>query len=83
MSYEKDEHLLHEIHTIVNKNIDYIGELELDESLNSVGLNSLRLIAMIVDLEEKFDIEFADEEMLYENFSTMRTIFEQIKAKTT
>lgn len=51
------------------------------EDLNALGLNSIKTIALVVELEERFDITFEDDELLFENFATIRTIADRISGK--
>jgi acyl carrier protein len=45
-----------------------------DEHLNAAGLNSMSIMRLIVDLELHYGIAFDDEELLFENFSTIAEI---------
>lgn len=52
-----------------------------EQDLTMVGLDSLNSVALILELEEEFNIEFDDEELLFENFSTINKIHLQVKRK--
>ncbi|WP_281884480.1 acyl carrier protein [Paenibacillus sp. YYML68] len=51
-------------------------ELHLDQGadLRSEGLDSIKMIEFIVNLEVEFDIQIDDQDLLVENFSTVHKI---------
>ena len=51
------------------------------DDLSALGLNSIKSVALIVELEEAFDITFDDEELLFENFSDINRIAERVQGK--
>lgn len=51
------------------------------DDLTALGLDSIKSVALIVDLEVAFDITFDDEELLFENFSTLSKISERVRDK--
>ncbi|WP_340019599.1 acyl carrier protein [Paenibacillus sp. FSL H3-0457] len=65
------------IQEILNHNLEILN----DEDLDSIGLDSLKAINLIVQLEETYEIEFDDEELIFENFSNINVITEQITNK--
>ncbi|AMA72208.1 MULTISPECIES: acyl carrier protein [Aneurinibacillus] len=44
------------------------------EDLTNIGLDSMVAINLIVALEQEFDLEFRDEDLLLENFRTLEKI---------
>lgn len=48
--------------------------LSTEQSLVDLGIDSLRLVELIVNLEDSFGIVIPDEEMLAENFSTVGSV---------
>lgn len=50
------------------------GALDPEASLVDLGIDSLRLVELIIALEDSFEIVIPDEEMLAENFRTVGTI---------
>ncbi len=48
-------------------------------SLIELGLNSLNAIEMVVYLEDAFDIEIADEDLMIENMSSINQICDLLK----
>ncbi len=56
--------------------------LDATESLTETyGVDSVRLFDMIVGMEEAFQISFEDEELLLENFDTVRAITDRVRDK--
>ena len=49
-----------------------------DAELANIGLDSIRFIQFIVKLENKFDIEVFDSDLLFSNFSTLQKIYETL-----
>jgi acyl carrier protein len=54
-------------------------DINYDEVLDKNGLDSLKMMSLIINLEESFDITFDDEVLLFENFSTIEKISQQIR----
>lgn len=61
--------------------LETVKEIATGEDLAGLGLDSIRSVALIVELEEAFDIMFDDEELLFENFSTLNKISERVIGK--
>ena len=55
-------------------------EVTLDSNLKELGLDSLDVVDMLMDLEEKFGIEFENEEMMA--FQVVNDIVKVIEKKT-
>ena len=53
---------------------DLLIEENLDANLSQFGMNSLKSIELIVHFEELFNIEFVDEDLLLNNFSSVSEI---------
>ncbi|MCP1311562.1 acyl carrier protein [Paenibacillus tyrfis] len=58
-------------------------QYDLDQELGQLGLDSMKSVALVIDLEEQFDIIFEDEELLVENFSSLQKIIEIVECKLT
>ncbi|MNO98700.1 acyl carrier protein [compost metagenome] len=57
-------------------------EIGIDEELQNLGFNSFNFIKLVMRIEEKFDIEFDEEEDLYvELFGTIRLSANFINSK--
>lgn len=49
-------------------------EIPLDVSLRELGLNSLRAVDLLIDLEDRFAIAFPDDSLTDENFADARSL---------
>ncbi len=56
--------------------INVLSPIGDDEDIGSYGLDSIKGIQAVVFLEEEFDIELADEDLLLENVNTINKIKE-------
>ena len=61
---------------ISQEDVDALGEEEL---LSEHGMDSIAFIQMIVLLEEALEIEILDSDLLIENFSSKKKIFETLQ----
>ena len=52
-----------------------------DETLKKIGLDSVGMIEFIYALEEWFNIQVSDEELLPKNFDSIRSITKFVKSK--
>ncbi|KMQ32191.1 acyl carrier protein [Bacillus cereus] len=72
------EKILSEIQSLLN----YNDNISIEQNLFVLGLDSLKSIELIVNLEEAFNIEFDDEELssnLVENVDALsKRVFEKI-----
>ncbi|MBD2847472.1 acyl carrier protein [Paenibacillus sp. IB182496] len=57
------------------------GQVDCLLDLSTIGMDSMRSVALIVELEEAFDIVFDDEELMFENFSTIDKIAGRVLTK--
>ncbi|BFH10919.1 acyl carrier protein [Paenibacillus melissococcoides] len=56
-------------------------DIEINQNLGSLGLDSIRSIGLIADIECEFDITFDDDELLMHNFSTIEKIVQRVHHK--
>lgn len=70
-----------EVTEIIRKLIQTHEEIQLDENLREKGMDSLKTIELIVLLENTFDFNFNNDELLLENFESIRSICDLIKNK--
>jgi len=56
-----------------------IEQLQINDSLIDLGLNSITAIEMVVYLEEHYDIIIADEDLFIEKLSTIQDIIQIIE----
>ena len=57
------------------KDADSIG---VDEDMKSVGLSSLDVIKLAVQLEMKYDFEFDDEDLIYKNMCSIQRLIQTV-----
>ncbi len=58
-----------------------ITNIDQDDELIEYGLDSLNLVKVILAIEERYNIEFSEEELEFENFSTLKKIINIIEKK--
>lgn len=75
------EILLQELSAKVKVLLETDREVEADAELKQSGFDSVLIMQLIVELEQSYDIEFDDDDMLQENFSTIRKVAERIELK--
>jgi acyl carrier protein len=49
-------------------------DIPLDAPLRELGLNSLRAVDLLIDLEDRFSIAFPDEALTDENFANAKSL---------
>ncbi|SFL80355.1 Phosphopantetheine attachment site [Paenibacillus sp. 1_12] len=52
-----------------------------DKELASLGMDSFNSMNLVIEFETRFEIVFDDEELLFENFATLRSMVDRICAK--
>ncbi len=67
------------VKSILSEKID-ISNLKEEDSLTSLGLDSLDLVEVMLSIEDKLSIEFTSEEIA--NLSTLRDVVKLIESKT-
>ncbi|OXM83877.1 acyl carrier protein [Paenibacillus rigui] len=55
--------------------------LTLDQELASLGMDSFNSMNLVIEFEKEFGIIFDDEELLFENFATLRHMSDRICSK--
>lgn len=58
------------------KNLGNVGE---NDDLQRLGFDSVDFVKLVVEIENKFDIFVADEDLLSENFDTMKKIVDYVE----
>lgn len=68
---------------LLRNQINISDDIDENENLFFLGLNSILFMHFIVDLEMRFEIEVLDDELTLDNFNTVKKIldFTQIKTK--
>lgn len=73
-----------DVKAVILDSLENIGIIvdnsEEDIDINSYGMDSFLYITFIVDLEEKLEIDFPDELLSYERFSSINGFTNLIKA---
>ncbi len=59
--------------------LDANREIKDDENLIDLGLDSIKTIEIVVELEDGFDIEIDEDDLMLDNFSTISKIIELVK----
>ena len=80
MTVRKPE--LNEIIEIVNSFSEdvKVSEKEAEKSLVDLGIDSLVFVSFIVELEERFDFEFPDYLLTFNELDSVRKIFETMNS---
>ncbi len=55
--------------------------LQCNDDLTKLGMNSISFIKLVVNLENKFNIEFDDENLDYNKFTSLIALCDYIKEK--
>lgn len=63
------------------KEISQIDEVNIDMDFESLNLNSISFITMVVQIESAFDFEFDDEMLLVIKFPTVKSIVDYVESK--
>lgn len=64
------------------RNITGYGDpIDWEEALTVYGINSMKTMELVIMLEGEFDIQFDDEELVLERFSSTRKIMERLEEK--
>lgn len=61
--------------------IDSSREITGATDISSLGINSLNFLRIIVEIEETFDVEFDDNELNFDYFSTIDSVITLIEGK--
>ena len=78
----KKNFLEDKIKAIIKEMLNLNGkDITKNDDLRGLGLDSLNAVGLIVELESVFNIEFFDEELLFDNFSNIGRIVEKVESK--
>lgn len=58
------------------------NEVNLNDNLKDIGLDSLQMIILVAKIETRFDINISDEYLDIENFKTVGNVLEMINTLT-
>jgi acyl carrier protein len=69
---------------ILQTNLGLPGErpLDYDTPLADYGLDSLTAVNIVVDLEQRFDVTFPDDRIMFAMFHTARTLWDALSELT-
>lgn len=70
-----------QVRKIIAQSLEVNETVLAEKELIYIGLNSLTFIKIIVGLEENFEIEFDDNDLNYELFSTVDDIIKYVRGK--
>ena len=59
------------------------SEILFDDKLDELGIHSILFITMVLNLEQEFDFQFDDDDLLMTNYDTIKDLYEYIKTKST
>lgn len=74
MQLKEKDNIITDVTNKVKEVLQYNQDIYVNQDLAEIGLDSLASVTLLVELEEMYNIEFDDEEMLFENFSTITKI---------
>ncbi|MGX5556805.1 phosphopantetheine-binding protein [Bacillus cereus] len=60
---------------------DQIDQLQLKDSLASIGLSSVSFIKLVIAIETQFDFEFEDEDLNYKVFQTLQDVVNYVEKR--
>lgn len=81
MSKLENKDVIEKINFMLQEVLETHQIFGVDEDLTILGLDSLKSVALIVNLEESFNIVFEDEELLLEYYSTIGKIAARVSGK--
>lgn len=61
--------------------VDYNSGIRLEDTLSSLNINSISFIRLVVEIEKEFNIEFQDDIIDMNNFTTLKSLVEFIEEK--
>jgi len=72
------------IRRVISESIDLITPMEqvgLDDNLLQLGMDSINIIKVIINIESEFGFEFTDEDLNMENFRNIRNLVEYVQGR--
>ena len=64
--------------SLILENLDEEIEITYDSPLSNVGIDSVKIIQLVIALEEKFDFEFEDEMLSYQTLRNINSISDYV-----
>lgn len=59
-----------------------IEEVQVDDELEKIGVDSISFMKMVVAIELAYDFEFEDEDLIVDNFQTLDNVIQYISKRT-
>ncbi|WP_024831902.1 acyl carrier protein [Ruminiclostridium josui] len=78
---EVKEQIIAVIASALNIETEQINSISEDENLNRIGVDSVNFIEIIINLEDKLNIVFDDEELLLDNLNTLNKLEKVVSQK--
>lgn len=66
------------VSSLILENLDEKIEITYDIPLSNVGIDSVKIIQLVIALEEKFDFEFEDEMLTYQTLRNINSISDYV-----
>ncbi|WP_083205173.1 acyl carrier protein [Bacillus sp. FJAT-27264] len=63
------------IASLLNVDVEYVKNINEDEDLMLHGMTSISCIKLVVMLEEKYNFDLKDEDLLIEKYNTFNKLF--------
>lgn len=70
-----------EVAKIVKQNLGLKSDIDVDEDLTGLGLDSMEFVLLTLDLEDSLGVKIDPDEILIENFNTLRKIINCVEEK--
>lgn len=66
---------------IVNEVLENEEEIIIDDNmdLSELGMTSINMISIVIQIEEKLGIEFNDEDLILDNLNTVQKLIENVE----
>ncbi len=77
-----DENLYEVVYKIINDNFELsrkFSEINVNDNLMDVGLDSISMVKIILGIEELYGIMIPDEDLFFDNFSSIEKIVQYIE----
>ena len=71
MQYEKE---IREIISTVITTTEDINQVSIDSNLQNIGMDSITFVRIVVEIENKFDIEFPDDKLIITQAGTIKEL---------
>jgi acyl carrier protein len=59
------------------------AQINISSDIREYGVDSLNFVRIVVNIEEKFNVEFADSDLINTRFSNINSLTEYVKHRST